>query len=106
MTRNEPMTKSLINRIHRIQRKYNIDSTEFKAKVAEHQVALKGLTTELKNKEKKIENRRINTLFRENPRAVYRELKEESISVENPPDKDELEQFWRPLFETPKNHEE
>ena len=106
MTRNEPMTRSLINRVRRIQRKYNIDSTEFKAKVAEHQATLKGLATELKNKEKKIENRRINTLFRENPRAVYRELKEESIAVENPPDRDELEQFWRPLFETSKNHQE
>ena len=106
MTKNEPLTRSLINRVHRIQRKYNIDSSEFKAKVAEHQVTLKGLSAELRNKEQKIENKRINSLFKENPRAVYRELKEETISVDKPPDKTELENFWRPLFETAKDHQE
>ena len=31
---------------------------------------------------------------------------EESIEVQKPPEKEKLEEFWRPLFETPKVHEE
>ena len=74
MMANEPQTKSLQNKIRRIKRKYSIDSNQFKIKVAEHQATLKGLASDLRNKEKKIENKRINKQFRENPRAVYRNL--------------------------------
>ena len=91
MMANEPQTKSLQNKIRRIKRKYSIDSNQFKIKVAEHQATLKGLASDLRNKEKKIENKRINKQFRENPRAVYRNLIDETIEVENPPEKAKLE---------------
>ena len=45
-------------------------------------------------------------MFRENPRNVYRSLTEEKIDVNEPPKKEDLENFLRPLFETQQQHEE
>ena len=106
MTSTEPLTKNLINRLGRLKRKYNISQDHFNTKIAEHSVKLKALASELKNRTKKYENKRINKQFRENPRNVYRDMTEEKIDVENPPEKDKLDSFWRPLFEEPKDHKE
>ena len=106
MTTTEPLTRNLINRLGRLKRKYGISEDQFKARVAEHHTQLKALAAELRNKSKKFENKRINKQFQENPRQVYRQLMEESIEVEKPPEKEKLDAFWRPLFETPKVHTE
>ena len=37
---------------------------------------------------------------------MYRELKEEAIVVEKPPEKQHDEEFWKPLFENPIQHTE
>ena len=106
MSTNEPLTKNLINRLRRLKRKYGISEDNFKAKIAEHHAQLKALTAEIRNKTRKSEKKRINKEFKENPRKVYRDLMEENIEVEKPPEKEKLEEFWRPLFETPKEHTE
>ena len=33
-------------------------------------------------------------------------MKDETIQVDEPPEKQELENFWRPLYETEKQHTE
>ena len=106
MTTKEPLTKSLINRLKRLKRKYNITQEQFNARIAEHSAKLKALAAEMRNRTKKAENKQINKQFKENPRQVYRNLLEETIEVEKPPEKEELEAFWRPLFENPKEHTE
>merc|ERR1711923_666384 len=58
------------------------------------------------NKDKRINHQRINKLFAENPRKVYRELISDTIEVDKPPQKEDLETFWRPLYETEKQHQE
>ena len=60
----------------------------------------------MRNKERKINHKIINKKFAENPRKVYRDLTEEKIEITKPPDRDELEGFWRTLFENQKQHEE
>ena len=60
----------------------------------------------MKNKEKKINQKVINKKFSEHPRKVYREFKDETIEVKEPPEKEELENFWRPLYEQEKQHTE
>ena len=102
----EPASRNLLHRLRRLKRKYNISEDQFYTKIAEHRAQLKALTSELKNRVKKFECKRINKKFKENPRKVYRELKEEDIEVDKPPDKDQLDEFWRPFFETPKEHKE
>ena len=106
MTTNEPLTRGLINRLNRLKRKYGISQEQFTARIAEHRAQLKALAAELRNKTKKAESKQINKQFKENPRNVYRSLMEETIEVEKPPEKDKLDQFWRPLFENPKEHTE
>jgi len=71
MTSKEPPTKNLINRRSRLKRKYNISQDQFNAKIAEHSTQLKALAAQLRNKTKKIENKRIIHQFRENPRNIY-----------------------------------
>ena len=46
----------------------------------------------------------MNKRFSENLRNVYRYLKENKIEITRPPDKDELEEFWIPLFENKKKN--
>ena len=106
MTTKEPLTKNLIKRLQRLKRKYNISEEQFISKIAEHSTQLKALSAEVRNKTKKAESKNINKLFKENPRNVYRKLTEDEIIVEKPPLKEDLEKFWRPLFETPKYHKE
>ena len=98
MATSEPPSRNLLNRLRRLKRKYGISEEQFKAKIAEHQVQLKALAAEIKNRGKKAEVKQINKQFKENPRKVYRDLIEENIDVENPPAKDKLEEFWRPLL--------
>ena len=106
MTTKEPATKHLLNKIRRLKRKYNISQELFNARIAEHTAQLKALTSELRNRNRKYENKQINKQFKENPRQVYRNMTEDPIIVDTPPEKEKLEQFWRPLFETPQEHKE
>ena len=50
--------------------------------------------------------KQINKQFAESPRMVYRSLNNESIEVQNPPSREQVEGFWKPLFEDPKQHQE
>ena len=101
-----PPTRHLALKIGRLKRKYKIEDNQIKAKIAEHQAHIKGLAPQIRNKEKKINHKRINKLFAENPRKVYRELISDTIEVVTPPKKEDIEQFWKPLYETEKQHKE
>lgn len=76
-----PPTRHLALKIGRLKRKYNIQDSQIKAKIAEHQAHIKGLAAQIRNKERKINFKRINKLFAENPRKVYRELINNIIEV-------------------------
>ena len=89
-----------------IKRKYGINDSQIQAKIADHQAEVKALAAQIRNKERKIKTKEINRKFSENPRKVHREILKQNIDVKNPPKKEELEQFWRPLFENPKQHQE
>ena len=64
---------------------------------------IKALAAQLQNKERKAKRKWINKQFAENPRKVYRDMAGDAIEVQQPPDKEDLEQFWRPLYEDQKN---
>ena len=93
-------------KINKMKRKYNINEENLNEKRAEHQATVKALAAQLRNKERKIRMKQINKQFAENPRMVYRSLNNESIEVQNPPSREQVEGFWKPLFEDPKQHQE
>ena len=107
MMSNEPNTKHLIRKIRRIKHKYKIkDDDQFQARIAEHKIEVKALAGQIRNREKKENTKTINKQFGQNPRKVYRDIMKEEILVEKPPKEEELNQFWRPLFENQKHHTE
>ena len=97
---------SLKSKIGQMERKYGIDDSQIQARIAEHQAEVKALSAQIRNKEKNQKAKEINKSFSLNPRKVHREILKQNIEIKNPPDKKELEQFWRPLFENPKTHTE
>ena len=98
--------RNLLRKIDGIKRRYNISNDQMEGRLAEHQAIVKGLAAELRSKEKKIKTKQINKQFAENPRVVYRSIARETIEVREPPKEEEVERFWRPLFEDPKQHQE
>ena len=92
-------TMSLQRKINNLKIRYNISNEQLSAKRAENQAIVKALAGEIRNKEKKIKQKQINKQFAENPRIVYRHIIGDSIKVETPPSKEEIERFWKPLYE-------
>ena len=45
-------------------------------------------------------------MFKENPRQLYRELGQKEIKVEETPPKDDMEQYWRKIWEDTKSHDQ
>lgn len=97
---------NLLRKINKILRKYNIHENQLRERIAEHQALVKGFAEQIRCKEKKINSKQINKQFNENPRIVYRNMTNKSIEVKTPPSEDEVERFWRPLYEDPKQHHE
>ena len=107
MMQYQPITKHLLQKMRRIKRKYGIrDDSEIPGRIAEHRAEVKALAAQIRNKERKEKSKIINKQFGENPRKVYRNIMKQSIEVENPPSKTELEQFWRPLYDNTIQHQE
>ena len=102
----EPSTKHTAMKIRRIHRKYKIKEGQINARIAEHQADIKGIAATIRNRENKEKAKIINSEFSKNPRKVYNDLINENIEVKKPPEKEALEHFWRPLYETEKIHEE
>ena len=98
--------KNLCRKIRQIKRKYNINGDDLSGKIAELKANIKGMAEEVRNRERKAEERRINKQFDQNPRSVYSKLSGDSIEVVKPPKKEELDAFWRPLFENEQQHNE
>ena len=98
--------RNLRIKILKIKRKYNIIGDDLSGKIAELKAIIKGMAAEVRNRERKEEERRINREFDQNPRTVYSKLMGDSIEVVTPPGTEELEGFWRPLFEDDQQHQE
>ena len=58
----------------------------------------------IEKEDNKYKSRIENKQFKNNPRAFYRNLIGKNISVNEPPSTEDLEEYWRPLFETEKTH--
>ena len=106
LTTKEPLTKHTAVKIRRIHRKYKIKEGQVNARIAEHKMDIKGIAANIRSREDKENSKSINLEFAKNPRKVYRDLINDNIEVTKPPEKEDLEEFWRPLYETEKTHVE
>ena len=61
---------------------------------------LKATSTKLKYQRKVSERKRINRLFTQNPKSVYRSFKESANEVKDPPTKTQIENFWKGIWGT------
>ena len=59
MSSSGPPTKHLALKVGRLKRKYKIEDHQIRAKIAEHQAHIKGLAAQIRNKDKKINQKRI-----------------------------------------------
>lgn len=100
------VSRNLNNKIEKIKRKYHINNGQIEVRMAEHKAIIRATAAQIRNKEAKIKTKQINRKFAENPRKVYRDIMQETIEVKEPPKREEVERFWRPLFEDPKQHRE
>lgn len=85
--------------IDRISKNYIKDSDQLNNIARELQGKIPALAKRIKNKEQKDNTRVQNQQFGTNSRALYRTLITKPIVVERPPEKQSLEDYWRPLFE-------
>ena len=67
---------------------------------------IRGMAAEIRNKENKEKERQQNKMFRDNPRILYRKIMNEDTVISNPPKQEDLEQFWRKIYETKAEHQE
>ena len=65
---------NLRRKIRKIKRKYDITGDDLSGKIAELKAVIKGMAEEVRNRERKAEERRINKQFDQNPRSVYSKL--------------------------------
>ena len=90
----------LKNIIGRLRAKYHATNTEELRNIAwELEGKIPAIAKRIKNQEEKRKAQMQNRMFKSNPRTFYRNLIRDNITVENPPEKENLENYWRPLFE-------
>ena len=98
--------RKLQRKIEKIKKEYKVGEQQLNGLIAEHQAKIKALAAQIKNTETKINEKRINKQFAENPRLVYRNLACNTIEVKEPPRLEDIEGYWRPLYEDPTQHQE
>ena len=92
--------------IEKIKRKYNISEEQLQQKSLELQGEIPALARDIKNRQKRIDQKVHNKQFVTNRKQFYKSLIESKIEVKNPPEKETLENFWRPMFEEKVKHNE
>ena len=103
-----PTTKGkLANEIRRLKKKYKINSNQqLKEKTLELKGEIPALAADLRNRQEKINSITHNKEFETNRRQFYKNLTQKKIEVENPPEKEKLDDFWRPMFEKKEKYNE
>ena len=95
----------LQKKIKRIHNKYHTkDNEELNNVVRELEGKIPALAKRIRNQEEKKNSKAQNQQFGTNPKNLYRTLIRKPIIVERPPEKQQIEDYWRPLFENDETH--
>jgi len=88
-----------------IRNKYKIQrDSQLEERKVELGMQITALAKRIKNADDKHERRKQNNKFETNPKLFYRELREEKIDIKKIPSKEDLENFWRNLYEEEKEY--
>jgi len=92
-------------KINKIKHKYHLhNNSQLQRKKIELEAEIPALANQIKEKERKINNRKHNQQFNTNARKFYRDLIKDEITIGQPPTYTQLNDFWRPLYENPMQH--
>ena len=87
-----------------MQREQLITLEDIKQAITRKKLKLKAETAKQSRQNKLHQEKKQNKLFAENPTKFYRTLKDDTIAVKNPPKKEEIDQFWRTIYENDQPH--
>ena len=90
------------NKVKKISSKYNLHKCEMdtKIEILKQKIQLKAKRIDRYKKRSNFYKQ--NKTFKENAKKFYRELGKSQITVEKPPKKEEMEEFWKGIWTNPK----
>ena len=94
----------LKNIISRLCAKYHTNTTGLQNTARELEGKIPALAKRIKNQDNKNNSKTQNRQFKTNQKSFYRNLIRDTIRVESPPAEEDLENYWRPLFENDVTH--
>ena len=77
----------------------NSKMSTLETKLALLKQELKSKADNLRHQKCLIERKRINKQFSHNPKKVYRKMKDDKIEIEKVPTKENVEQFWKSIWQ-------
>ena len=99
LTKPNPSAR-LTRKINKLKRDNRLSTNnQLRQKQTELKVEVPALALLIKTTEAKINTKKHNAQFNSNARKFYQQIIQEKISVTNPPPQEQLEQYWRPLYE-------
>ena len=103
--RNNIISHRARNQLNQTLRREKINNqNEASQKAARKKLELSALSKRLAREKWNQKEKHQNKLMREDPTKLFRELKGDQIKIQNPPDKEQLETFWRNIFERDITH--
>ena len=99
-------SRKLRKSIEKIKRKYKIQETQLEQKIVHLRAETKSAAQRVKNKDMWHQAKVQNKMFEQNAREFYRTMEGNTIVVKEPPREEELENYWRPMFEEERQHQE
>ena len=93
-------TKHQKTPLHMLKKKFsNCKISTRETKLAKLKQELKSKADNQRHQKCLIERKRINKQFSHNPKKVYRKMKDDKIEIEKVPTKENVEQFWKSIWQ-------
>ena len=90
--------KKLLNKFRKKPGNTTLRLFEYKSTILKQE--LKSKSEKLKYQKKLIERKRINMIFQTNPKKVFRSFKENSVILKAMPSQENVETFWKGIWES------
>ena len=98
-------SRGLTRKIQYLKRKYRMSSNEqLSGKLTEIKMLITTKAKIIKNKEEKILSKNQNKEFERDPKKFFQTLNEEKIEVKTPPSEEDVNTFWRGIYEDDRDH--
>ena len=93
-------SEQTIRRVKNILRRENtVQSNQITQAIASRKMLIIAKANKIKRYDKRDKEKKQNQMFKEDQGRFYRELRNDSIKVSNPPPKEEVDRFWKGIYE-------